>query len=204
MLVMTPVLAYPRFGGGVEFVLETDASTCGLGASRKLQLAEENYPITELETLAIVWAVKYFRSYLLGHRVIVVSACTLLLNFRNPSPKLARWATIIQEMDLTIKHRREKSNTNADSLSRLPSAPSDHLERPLCTVNVNGETQACGSSCEGEVQAYRDACEAVEQTDSKVQVGCADVSGPFAVCTRGSGEGEGRESISCPYHVCSS
>lgn len=36
-----------------------------------------------------------------------------------------------------------------------------------------------------------------------MQVGCADVAGAFAACTRGSGKGEGRESISCPYHVCS-
>ena len=91
--------------------METDASTSGLGAIlsqkqqdgrlhpivyafRKFQPAEVNYGITELETLGIVWAVKYFKSYLLGHIVILYSdhaACTSLLNCSNPSPKLARW-----------------------------------------------------------------------------------------------------------------
>ena len=80
--------------------METDASTFGLGAAlsqkqedgrlhpiayafRKLQPAKINYGITELETLGIVWAVKYFRSYLLGHKVILYSdhsACASLLN----------------------------------------------------------------------------------------------------------------------------
>ena len=33
--------------------------------SRSLVPSERNYPISELEMLAIVWAVKYFRTYLL-------------------------------------------------------------------------------------------------------------------------------------------
>ena len=65
-------------------MLETDASLEGLGvvlsqrqedghvdpivyASRSLQPHEKNYAITELETLGVVWASKYFRPYLLGH-----------------------------------------------------------------------------------------------------------------------------------------
>ena len=68
LLVSAPVLAYPRFGLGVEFTLETDASGVGLGAvlsqtqddgqlhpiayaSRSLDSSERNYGITELETL---------------------------------------------------------------------------------------------------------------------------------------------------------
>ena len=31
-LVSTPILAYPKFGPGNGFILETDASTIGLGA----------------------------------------------------------------------------------------------------------------------------------------------------------------------------
>lgn len=43
-----------------------------------------------------------------------------MLNSRNPTSKLARWALAIQEMNLTIKHRSGKKNTNADALSRNP------------------------------------------------------------------------------------
>ena len=134
------MLSYPQFGEGKEFVLETDASGIGLGAvlaqkqdddqlhptayaSRSLDQHERNYGITELETLALVWAVRYFRPYLLGHRTVVYTdhaACLSLLNTARPSGKLARWALTIQEMDLVIKHRSGKSNANADALSRNP------------------------------------------------------------------------------------
>ena len=123
-------------------MLETDASIHGLGAvlaqkqadgkvhpiayaSRSLNCHERNYGITELETLGLVWAARLFRPYLLGHKCIVYtdhSACTSLLNRSHPSAKLARWALIIQELDLEIKHRPGKSNMNVDALSRNPPA----------------------------------------------------------------------------------
>ena len=140
LLCSAPVLAYPQFGGDHYFIIETDASLAGLGAvlaqlgdngqvhpiayaSHSLLKHEHNYAITELETLALVWSVKHFRGYLLGHKCMAHTdhaACTSLLNTPNPSAKLARWAMIVQEMNLEIKHRAGKGNTNADALSRNP------------------------------------------------------------------------------------
>ena len=141
LLTTTPVLAYPMFGPGRSFILETDASMVGLGAilsqaqddgtvhpvayaSRSVDKHEKNYGISELETLGLVWAVRYFRIYLLGHPCVVYTdhaACLSILNTARPSGKLARWALTIQEMDLTIKHKPGKKNTNADALSRCPA-----------------------------------------------------------------------------------
>ena len=134
--------------------METDASTLGIGAvlvqkqqdgyvhpvayaSRTLNLHEHNYAITELETLALVWALKQFRPYILGHHCTVFtdhSACSSLLKSPNPSAKLARWAMSIQDLDLDIKYRSGKTNVNADALSRNHSKPdsSNEKQQALC------------------------------------------------------------------------
>jgi hypothetical protein len=56
-----------------------------------------------------------------------------------PSGKLARWALTIQEMDITIKHKSGKSNTNADALSRNPF-PSGEVESLVCAVQSPDQT----------------------------------------------------------------
>ena len=40
-------------------------------ASRALSPSEKNYSITELETLAVVWAMSHFHAYVYGNEVLV-------------------------------------------------------------------------------------------------------------------------------------
>ena len=157
-LSTAPILVYPDFTQ--SFVLETDASIRGLGAvlsqrrgdnqlhpvafaSRALSAAEKNYSITELETLAVVWAIQHYHAYLYGNEVTVItdhSAVKAILQTPSPNGKHARWllkvfASGVGKVQLTYRPGRE--NARADALSRNPVAvpAADHDDRlQLCAV----------------------------------------------------------------------
>ena len=66
--------------------------------SHALLPAERNYSISELEALAVVWAIQYFHAYLYGHQVTVItdhSAVKAILHTPSPNGKHARWWTKI-------------------------------------------------------------------------------------------------------------
>ena len=136
-LIQSPILQYPDYNK--EFILITDASGIGLGAvlsqynddnrevviayaSKSLVGAEQNYPITELECLAVIWAVQHFHKYLIRTKFTIItdhSALKTLKTAKMPKGKHAKWMMELQQYDYKIKHRSGKSNGNADALSRL-------------------------------------------------------------------------------------
>ena len=87
------------------------------------------YAITELETLAIVWAMSHFHSYLYGHDVTVLtdhSAVKAVLCTPGGSSKHARWWTQVYGAgirNVDIIYRAGRDNANADALSRQPHLP---------------------------------------------------------------------------------
>jgi len=100
---------------------------------------EENYCSTELEALAVVWAVRHFRPYLYGHTCHLFTdhmALKSLLNTPHPSGKLARWGLTIQELDLHIHYRPGKTNKAADALSRNPCQALHNSDAVLQTKRI--------------------------------------------------------------------
>jgi hypothetical protein len=136
-LITAPILSYPDFEK--PFILYTDASYNGLGAilgqldekgkehviayaSRSLDKAENNYAPTEIECLAAVWGMKYFRPYLYQTPFELVtdhSALKWMLNKPDPNKRMARWLMTLVDYPYTIKYKQGKRHNNADALSRL-------------------------------------------------------------------------------------
>ena len=115
-------------------------------ASRSLLKHEQNYGVTELEVLAVVWGVKCFLPYLYSHWCDVYTdheTLKSLLNTPHPSGKLAHWGRAIQELDLHVHYRPGHNHQNADALSRDPlaipkalSPTADNLTILLVAVQV--------------------------------------------------------------------
>ena len=91
-------------------------------ASRSLSIQERHYSTTELETLAVVWAIQHFRTYLYGHNVTVItnhSAVRAILDKPESNRKHARrWLKVFGSgiNQLKVIHRPGRENIAADDL----------------------------------------------------------------------------------------
>lgn len=136
-LVSAPVLALPRDEGA--FVVDVDAGPIQTGGvlqqwqdgelkvvayfSRLLSRSEEKYCITKKELLAIVHALKLWKTYLLGRKITLrTDHAALMYLRRTPEPiaQQARWLNFIETFHIDLVHRSGVAHRNADSLSRRP------------------------------------------------------------------------------------
>jgi hypothetical protein len=140
-MLSAPVLAIPMTGPDAEFDLYTDASRVGVGAvleqnghpvcfeSRKLTSAEVNYPVHDLELLAVIHALKVFRHYLEGckHFVLYTDHHSLQYFFRQKdmSRRQVGWLDTLVDFqsNMTIRYLPGEKN-KADALSRLMASES--------------------------------------------------------------------------------
>lgn len=118
-----------------QFSISSDASDVAIGAhlfqgnpfegtvafaSRLLTAPERNYSTIEKELLAIVFAIKKFKSYLFNEFTLFTDHKPLswLNNIESPHGRLARWSNYISSFKIKIKYISGKENLVADSLSR--------------------------------------------------------------------------------------
>nr|GEX63683.1 retrovirus-related Pol polyprotein from transposon 17.6 [Tanacetum cinerariifolium] len=91
-------------------------------ASKMMTDAESNYTTTEKEMLAVVYAFKKFRSYLIMNKSIVRTdhfALKYLFAKKDAKARLLRWVQLLQEFDFIVLDMKGAENLAADHLSRL-------------------------------------------------------------------------------------
>lgn len=164
-LTSAPVLAYPEMEG--QFVLDCDASKVAVGAvlsqvqdgqekviaysSRTLNSHEKNYCVTRLEMLAVVTAIRRFKTYLWGRPVTLRTdnaAVNYMIHIKEPQGQLARWLEELGCYDLQVTHRAGRIHTNADALSRRPCRQCGRLDEPAVGLNEStGSKSECLGHC---------------------------------------------------------
>jgi hypothetical protein len=110
-----------------------------------LDSAQRNYPTHELELLAIVRALKKFRSDLLGtHFTICTDHRTLesFLHQKDLSRRQARWQEFLADCTFNIRYIRGTENTVADALSRRPEEQleprvAEAVVAPVLSISVD-------------------------------------------------------------------
>lgn len=91
-------------------------------ASSKLNDVQTRWATIEREAFAVIWALKKFRSWLFGRKVVIFSDHNPLSFVTESAPKsakLARWALALQEYNVDFRYRAAHHNKAADFLSRL-------------------------------------------------------------------------------------
>ncbi|GJZ01592.1 reverse transcriptase domain-containing protein [Tanacetum coccineum] len=150
----------PRLGPPLE--LMCDASDFAIGAvlgqrhekhfrpihyaSKTMNEAESHYTTTEKEMLAVVYAFKKFRSYLILNKSIVYtdhSALKYLFAKKDSKARLLRWVLLLQEFKFKVIDTKGAENLAADHLSRLENPYENVLDPkeinetfPLETLNM--------------------------------------------------------------------
>ncbi|KAG8196929.1 hypothetical protein JTE90_027632 [Oedothorax gibbosus] len=97
-------------------------------ASRTLNSSERNYSQIEREAIAIIFAVKKFHKFLMGHKFVLQTdhkPLTAIFGEKRGIPPIAaarmqRWAIILSAYQYEIQFVKGNSISHADALSRIP------------------------------------------------------------------------------------
>nr|GEY79089.1 retrovirus-related Pol polyprotein from transposon 17.6 [Tanacetum cinerariifolium] len=100
-------------------------------ASKTMTEAESNYTTMEKEMLAVVYAFKKFRSYLIMNKSIVYTdhfALKYLFAKKDSKARLLRWVLLLQEFTFKLIDTKGAENVAADHLSRLENPHQNVLD----------------------------------------------------------------------------
>ncbi|GJT77485.1 reverse transcriptase domain-containing protein [Tanacetum coccineum] len=100
-------------------------------AIKTMNEAESHYTTTEKAMLAVVYAFKKFRSYLILNKSVVYtnhSALKYLFAKKDSKARLLRWVLLLQEFTIKVIDTKGAENLTADHLSRLENLHENVLD----------------------------------------------------------------------------
>ena len=114
---------------------------CG---SRFISDTESRYSITELEMLAVVWAIKKCHVYLFGMKNFTIRTdhrpLLSILNKQTfdqlPNPRILRMREKIQAFNFTVKWIKDKENIISDAPSRSPAEDNEQNGEEIYVLSV--------------------------------------------------------------------
>ena len=132
MMAQDTLLSFPD--PAQSFDLHTDASDKQIGAvlsqggkplgffSKKFNVAQRKYTVTEKELLAITEALKHFRIIVKGRKVTVWTDHKNLISKTADfgSDRVLRQRLILEEYGVKIEYLKGETNQAADAVSRIP------------------------------------------------------------------------------------
>ena len=121
-----------RTGATLSFGLTWETAWPVAFDSAHLSPTEKKYPIHKKELLAIVWALKKWRSDLIGSPIHVYTDHRTLINFdmqHDLSHRQLRWQELLSQYKIHISYVCGEDNTVANVLSWLP-ADDDLMAEP--------------------------------------------------------------------------
>nr|GEZ04408.1 reverse transcriptase domain-containing protein [Tanacetum cinerariifolium] len=177
-LTEAPILIAPDWD--MPFELMCDASDFAIGAvlgqhqdkhfrpihyaSKTMTEAESNYTTTEKEMLAVVYAFKKFRSYLIMNKSIVYtdhSALKYLFAKKDSKARLLCWVLLLQEFTFKVIDTKGAENLAVDRLSRLENLHQNVLDPkeinesfPLEILNLVSTRGNSSTSCFADFANY--------------------------------------------------
>ena len=196
-LISAPILSAPDFSSPFEITtVSADASDFAIGAvltqgekgnlrtiaylSRKLAPAEMNYPVHERELLAIVYALKAWRHYLMGRPFKICTDHHSLTHIEKTpglTGRRARWSELLQEYTFDINYIKGSTNVVADALSRRPDL---RLGLMLQSMTVEAASNILllhdeiRTSCSADA-AYQKALKTAKRREGRFTVGSDDL-----------------------------
>jgi hypothetical protein len=169
-LISTPILV--TYDPNAETQLHCDASSHGFGAillqkqsdnnfhpvsyfSRKTDEFESKLHSFELETLAVVYAIKRFHIYLAGIHFKVYTDCNALvqtLSKKDINAKISRWALFLEGYNFKLEYRDGSKMQHVDALSRTETVIKNIYEINKVTDNDKSINETINVLNESEIE----------------------------------------------------